>query len=128
MKKDKIHLEFPLNKISNSMLWSLIATPNGLLNWFADEIDNRDGVFTFCWSKSCLKADLISSKEGVYVRYKWHDDDDDSSYFEFRISAVELTGDTALEITDFVDPDERQEAIDLWRLQIEKLRRALGMI
>ena len=38
-----------------------------------------------------------------------------------------FTGSTALEITDFAEPNEKTDAIDLWDLQVEVLKRTLGI-
>jgi hypothetical protein len=40
-------------------------------------------------------------KENLIVRYNWVDD---GSFFEFRITRDELTGDVSLLITDFAEP------------------------
>ena len=60
------------------------------------------------------------------VRFKWVDDDEDS-YFEFKIRKDELTGEVALVITDFAEDDEKEEAVDLWDTQIAELKHALGL-
>ena len=55
------------------------------------------------------------------------DDEEAASYFEFIIHHIELTGATALEITDFATPDEKADAIELWDTQVAELRRTLGI-
>ena len=63
----------------------------------------------------------------VCVRYQWVDEADEGTYFEFQIHTHELTGTTSLEITDFAEPEEKRDSIDLWDTQVEALRRTLGI-
>ena len=49
------------------------------------------------------------------------------NYFEFRINIEELTGDLALIITDFAEPEEKEDSIYLWDSQINDLKRVLGI-
>ena len=49
------------------------------------------------------------------------------AYFEFQIHTHELTGSTSLQITDFAEPDEKRDSIDLWDTQVEELKRTLGI-
>ena len=38
----------------------------------------------------------------------------------------DLTGENSLVITDFADDDEVEDAKDLWRAQVNRLRQVLG--
>ena len=67
------------------------------------------------------------SKPETQIRYQWVDEEDKSAYFEFAIHTIELTGSTALEITDFAEPGEKTDSIDLWDSQVEDLKRTLGI-
>ena len=58
---------------------------------------------------------------------RWTDEEDDTAYFEFQIHTHELTGSTSLQITDFAEPDEKRDSIDLWDTQVEELKRTLGI-
>ncbi len=128
MEKEKIHLEYVFEKVSKNILWNHLTTPTGLSDWFADDVSvNGSNIFIFSWNKATQEAECLSSSHLSYIRFKWLDDEDDTYYFEFRIHTVELTGDTALEITDFVEPDEKKETINLWDSQIKILRRTLGI-
>jgi RimJ/RimL family protein N-acetyltransferase len=51
----------------------------------------------------------------------------EAHWFEFRINTDELTGDTALIITDFADDEEKVSTIELWNSQIAKLKHVLGL-
>ncbi|WP_321519908.1 START-like domain-containing protein [uncultured Bacteroides sp.] len=129
MKKERIHIEYLLNASSRSILWNAISTPVGLEDWFADQVQMREKIFTFTWGKSEVrKAEMIGTRINSFVRFHWLDDEDDEkSYFEFKMNYNELTGDFVLEITDFVDPEEKDDQFELWNSQIDTLKRACGM-
>lgn len=127
MKKEKFHIEYVFDKVSRRSLWNHVTTPPGLSSWFSDDVSINDSHYTFKWDKDEETAELLSVKPDISVRYRWVDDEDPNSYFEFKIHTVELTGATALEITDFAEPDEKEDAIDLWDSQIDMLKRTLGI-
>ena len=71
-------------------------------------------------------AELIKQKE--QIRYCLETENGGPfSYFEFSIHTLELTGTTSLQITDFAEPSEKEDAIDLWDSQIHALNRSLGI-
>ncbi len=120
-------LEYTLN-CSPKVLFSRLSTPEGLSEWFADDVTVDGDIFTFNWNKIQYRARLIAMKENKVVRFEWTDAEDKSSnFFEFRINVHDLTGDLALLITDFSEPDEKEDAIYLWDSQISDLRRILGI-
>ena len=130
--KEKFQLEYVFSNISMSVLWNSISTPSGLGEWFADkvELDEADtNVFKFYWGKTSQTARLLNNRVGAYVKFRWDDvvEDPVKPYFEFRMSYVELTNDVVLTITDFVEPDEREEATKLWETQISALKMATGL-
>jgi uncharacterized protein YndB with AHSA1/START domain len=123
----KYELEYTLN-CSPKVLFSRLSTPEGLCEWFADDVNVEGDIFTFIWNKSELKARLSALKENKFVRFEWLDaDDEESGYFEFKINIEELSGSLALLITDFAEPEEKEDAISLWNSQIEDMKRALGI-
>ena len=121
-------LEYTLN-CSPKMLFSRLSTPEGLGEWFADEIIAEGNIFIFRWGKTESKATLTSVRENKLVRFDWIDDSADkaTNFFEFRMIVHDLTGDLALLITDFAEPDEKEDAIYLWDSQINNLKRILGI-
>jgi uncharacterized protein YndB with AHSA1/START domain len=123
----KYELEYTLN-CSPKVLFSRLSTPEGLSEWFADDVTIDGDLFTFRWGKSESKARLSAVKENKLVRFEWDDDsgDKESNFFEFKIIVHDLTGDLALLITDFAEPDEKEDAIYLWDTQINDLKRILG--
>ncbi|MDR1526974.1 MAG: hypothetical protein LBS46_04790 [Dysgonamonadaceae bacterium] len=126
VKKEKLRIEYPLDRVSKSSLWNCLSTPGGLSEWFADEVTDDGKIFTFTWGKHQTEAELVGMNPSIYIRFHWLDDEDDT-YFEFRLHKIELTGDWMLEITDFAEEDEKEHAITLWNTQIKTLKRRLGL-
>ncbi len=127
MRKEKFHLEYVFNKASKSNLWSFLSTPSGLSEWFADNVSLRENIYTFVWDKFSENAELLMVKQDSSVRFRWIEDDNPEAFFEFKIHTDELTGAIILEITDYSDPEEKEESIVLWDNQIQKLKRTLGI-
>lgn len=127
MNKEKYHIEYMLKSVSPTVLWTYIATTNGLADWFADAVTVQGKHFTFSWNKVSQEANQIAVRYGVFVRFQWADDEDKKAFFEFRINQVELTGETVLIITDFAYSDEKSDAVELWNKQVASLRRVLGI-
>ena len=127
MKKEKFHIEYIFDKVSQRSLWNHLTTPPGLSAWFADDVTIDDSLYTFKWNKVEERAQVVSMKPEVSVRYRWEDEEDESAYFEFIIHTIELTGGTALEITDFSEPADKSDSISLWDTQVEELKRTLGI-
>ncbi|MDY0100198.1 MAG: START-like domain-containing protein [Bacteroidales bacterium] len=122
----RYELEYTLN-CSPKVLFSRLSTPEGLSEWFADNVTVEGNIFTFHWNKTQSKARLASLRENKLVRFEWiGSEDEETEYFEFRIDVHELTNDLALIIIDFAEPDEKEDAIYLWDTQITDLKRILG--
>ncbi|HET6225543.1 MAG TPA: START-like domain-containing protein [Bacteroidia bacterium] len=123
--KGKFELEYVV-RTSAGILYELLTTPSGLSEWFADDVNIRDGIFTFFWDGSEQKARLIGFKEDKYVRLQWMDKPE-GTYFEFRIERDELTGDISLMIVDFAEESSDQQTSKLlWDSQVNKLLNVLG--
>ncbi len=127
MKKEKFHIEYVFDTVSRRSLWNHLTTPPGLSSWFADDVSINNNKYIFKWDREEQVAEIVTIKPEISVRYQWVDEEDPSVYFEFMIHTIELTGATALEITDFAEPDEKEDAIDLWDTQVEELKRTLGI-
>ncbi len=123
--KNKYELEYSINS-SPKILFTRLSTPGGLSEWFADDINIQGNVYTFIWEGTEQQAELLNKKDNQLVRFKWLDEDEDS-YFEFKIRKDELTGEVALVITDFSEDEEKEDAIELWDTQISELKHALGL-
>jgi hypothetical protein len=125
--KLKFELEYTLN-CSPKVLFSRLSTPEGLGEWFAEQVNVDGDLFSFYWNSSESKARLSALKDNKLVRFEWvGQENDDENYFEFRINMDELTGDLALIITDFAEADEKEDSIYLWDSQINDLKRVLGI-
>lgn len=125
--KGKFELEYVV-RTSPVILFECLSTPSGLSEWFADDVNIRDGIFTFFWDGSEQKAKLLGYKDEKFIRFRWLDKAD-NSYFEFRIEKDELTGDISLIITDFAEEETDKETSRLlWDSQVNKLLHVLGAV
>ena len=122
--KVKYEIEFVIQS-SPQMLFQYIATPSGLSEWFADNVNSRGEMFTFIWDESEEEAKLIKRKSDEFVKFIWLESEDDS-FFEMRIIVDEITSDVSLFITDFAEEDEVEESKMLWVNQISSLKQVLG--
>jgi uncharacterized protein YndB with AHSA1/START domain len=122
--KKKIELEYPINS-SAKVLYTRLSTPGGLSEWFADDVNLRGGIFYFIWEGTEQRAEIVRKKENRYIQFRWLDEDEETT-FEFRINIDELTGDTALVITDTIDEEDEDDSVGLWDSQIAELRHVLG--
>jgi hypothetical protein len=127
MDKEKFELECLL-KTSVKVLDNMISTPSGLSEWFADDVNIKDDVYTFIWDGSEEEARLITKKTNSKVKWKWLEDEEEGidSYFEVRYEVDPMTKAVILTVTDFAEPDEVDEAKLLWEQQISELKRVLG--
>lgn len=123
--KVKYELEFVI-KSSSRLLFNYLATPSGLGQWFAENVNSRGEIFTFIWDGSEEQAKLLGKKANQFIKFKWLADEDDESYFEFKIQIDDITKDLSLIITDFAEDDELEEAKLLWESQVEDLHSILG--
>jgi uncharacterized protein YndB with AHSA1/START domain len=125
--KKKITLEYAINS-SPKVIFPRLSTPGGLSEWFADNVNINGSHYLFFWDGSEQKAEVTQRKENKYIRFKWADSDEpEAQWFEFRLNTDELTGDTALIITDFAEDEDRESTIELWNSQISKLKHVLGL-
>lgn len=122
----KFELEYLIHT-SMPILYEFLTTPSGLSEWFCDDVNIRNGIYTFQWDENMQQAKLVKAEEDSLVRYQWLDKADDGSYFEFRIERDDLTNDVSLIVADFADSaDERISSTQLWNSQIDKLLHVLG--
>ena len=124
-KKVKFTLEYPV-RCSPTILYQFLSTPSGLQEWFADKVDEWEGVYSFTWNNETPdKAEFIDSVDDKFVRYRWlHYDKNE--YFEFKIDRTEISNQTILTITDFAEKAEIKDQSQLWEYQIKELFHRLG--
>ena len=126
MSKNKYQLEYVINT-SERILFNRLSTASGLTEWFADNVNVDNDIYTFIWNESEQEARVLAKKDLSYIKFHWIDDDDDDTYFEFRLNKLELTGGLALIVTDFAEDDDKEDAINLWDAQISELKHILGL-
>ena len=120
----KYELEFPI-QASPNMLYQYISSASSLSEWYADNVNSRGKIFSFFWDGVEEQAELVSSKNNQFVKFKWLEEDD-NYYFEIKIVVDELTKDVSLMVTDFSEEDEVEESKMLWESQIADLKQVLG--
>jgi uncharacterized protein YndB with AHSA1/START domain len=124
-EKIKFTIEYEIRS-SSKILYSFISEPNGLSEWFADDVRVRDHVYTFVWDDGEeQKAKLLSYKEYKSVKFHWLDDEP-YTYFEMEIVKDELTNDVALVITDFALQENLKDRQQIWDIQIQSLLSVIG--
>lgn len=125
--KEKFELEYLL-KTSVKALDNMFTSPSGLSEWFADDVNIKDDVYTFIWDGADEEARMLSKKSNARIKWKWLEDEEDGidSYFELRYETDPMTKAVVLTVIDFAEPDEIDEAKYLWENQINKLKRVLG--
>lgn len=124
--KEKIELEYLL-KTSPKVFESMVTTPSGLSEWFADDVNVKDNTYTFFWDGSEENAKLIHKKAGQCMRWQWEkDQDEQDTYFEIYYEVDPMTKALVLRITDFADSDDVDEVRMLWESSVNDLKRVLG--
>jgi len=125
MEKEKYSLEYSF-RTSIKLLYNRISTPDGLAEWFADDVNIKGNNFIFIWDGEEQAAEIIQKKDNSHIKFHWLDDEEDDSFFEFRIEVDDLTEDVALIVTDFAYDDEKDDNIGLWEAQVDDLHAVLG--
>lgn len=125
MAKEKITIQYILKSIPEALLWSFISDDAGLSSWFADKVVHSGARHEFTWDGWTETSDLLDYKDLEFIRFHREGMGPDE-YWELRISVDEITDETLLTVTDFSEPDEVQDDIDLWNSQIETLKDRLG--
>jgi len=124
MSKQLYTLEYPV-RCSPGILYEFLATPAGLSEWFADKVDERDGIIYFGWNGSYEKAEMLEQEEDKYVRYHWMHAPKEE-FFEFRIEESEITNQTILIVKEFAEKKEIKDQSRLWDYQVKDLFHRLG--
>lgn len=124
----KFEVEFPIH-VSPALLYQYIATPSGMSEWFADNVNSRGEYFNFIWDGQEERAKIIKRIADDRARFQWDYDIDTKKYFELRIEIDEITDDVSIIITDFgEDQDEVEEQKRFWENQIAELKKVLGSV
>ena len=123
-KKVLYTLEYPV-RCSPAILYDFLSTGSGLQEWFADQVDDRDGMYSFSWNGTEEKAHLVDKEENHFIRFRWTNMTKEE-YFEFRIEKSEVTNQTILIITDFAEKKDIKDQTQLWEYQVKDLFHRVG--
>ena len=123
-KKILFTLEYPV-RCSPGILFDFLSTAAGLQEWFADQVDEHDGLFTFGWNGNEEQAQVLEQEEDKFIRFHWTHAPK-TEYFEFYIDKSEVTNQTILIIKDFAEKKEIKDQSQLWEYQIKDLFHRLG--
>ncbi|MGB0999768.1 MAG: START-like domain-containing protein [Flavobacteriales bacterium] len=118
-------LEIPF-KSSVRVLYSFIASPSGLSDWFADQVNLKGKHYIFVWDGYPQEAKVLSKKNNHHIRFQWIEEED-YPFFELKIVVDAITNDVALVITDYADDEEDvEDGKRLWQKQLTKLKGHIG--
>jgi len=126
---DKVRFEIQhLLKTSPKVLENMLSTPSGLSEWFADNVNIKEDVFTFIWDGSQEDARLLSKRGNSKVKFQWINDEDEGNdyFFEMSYDVDPMTKSVVLTVVDHAEEDEIEESKRLWDQQISDLKRVLG--
>ena len=125
--KEKYKLEFLL-KTSPRVLDKLISTPDGLGDWFADDVRVNDDIYTFEWDGNAEDARLVQLKMNSKIRFQWLEDEQEGldTYFELAYIVDPMTNSVILHITDFTTAADQESSAALWNQAISDLKRIIG--
>ena len=123
-KKQLFTLEYPV-RCSPSILYEFLSTGNGMQEWFADKVDDKDNIFSFTWNGATEQARVVEKELDKFIRYHWlHAPKDE--YFEFRIEKTEVSNQTILIVTDFAEKADIKDQTQLWNYQVKDLFHRIG--
>jgi uncharacterized protein YndB with AHSA1/START domain len=123
-KKQLFSIEYPV-RCSPAILYEFLSTSSGLQEWFAEKVDDQDGVFYFSWNGSEETAEVVDKEEDKFIRFHWSHAPKEE-YFEFSIEKSEVSNQTILVIKDFAEKREIKDQSMLWDHQVKDLFHRLG--
>jgi hypothetical protein len=124
IKFEKLELEYPVNS-NPKILFFFLNAPTGLTEWFCDDLNIDEKIFTFFWDNENRSAVLLDSKTNKYARFRWLDMPEDT-YFEFKIQVEDITRQLSLFITDYEPIEDHDNSKLLWDSQVNKLFQCIG--
>lgn len=124
-KKIKYTVEYPV-RCSPAILYGFLSTSSGLQEWFADKVEDEDGIFSFSWSGGAAEeAEMLEKEENKMIRFHWLESPKDE-FFEFNIESSEVTNQTILVVHDFAEKKDIKDQSQLWETQVKELFHRLG--
>ena len=114
-EKIKFEQEYLL-KTSPKVLNSMLMSPSGLSEWFSDDVNIKDDIYTFYWNGSEEQARLLGKKANEYIKFQWLEDEEDDldTYLEIRFKVDPMTKAVVVNLTSFADEDELEEVQLYW--------------
>jgi len=130
MVKNKFVADYQINT-SRKVLFPYLSSASGLTEWFADDVTitpTKDYIFHFDGEQHYARISAIRSN--AYVKFEYFDptmeDEEDHSYFEFKIEENELTQTLFLKVVDYNDDYDGEELEYIWEGLIQKLKEIIG--
>jgi len=126
-EKVKFEQEYLL-KTSPKVLNSMVMTPSGLSEWFSDDVNVKEDIYTFYWDGSEEKARLLGKKANQFIKLRWLEDEEDGedTFLEIHFEVDPMTKAVVLNLTGFADEDELEETQLYWENTINELKRVIG--
>lgn len=126
-EKIKFEQEYLL-KTSPKVLNSMLMSPSGLSEWFSDDVNIKDDLYTFYWNGSEEQARLLGKKANEYIKFQWLEDEEDDldTFVEIRFKVDPMTKAVVLNLTSFAEEDELEEVQLYWENTINDLKRVIG--
>lgn len=125
--KSIFELEY-IVKTSPKVLNNVLFTPGGLSEWFCDDVNVKDDIYSFEWDGYAEEARLLGIKQGQFIKWQWLEDEEEEleTYFGFRYHIDPVTNAVILTVTAFATNEEMDEAKALWEQHITDLKRLIG--
>ena len=128
--KKKYNIEYEIRS-SPKILFNFISTPNGLAQWFADDVNlDPQKNFVFIWDNQKSPAKKTIQKLNQQVKYEFISkdpkDNDDPSYIEFNLEESELTQTSFLKIIDYSEIESEQDMQELYQSLVHNLKEIVG--
>jgi hypothetical protein len=127
LHKIKFEQEY-IFKTSPKVLTSFLMTPSGLSEWFADDVNVKEDIFTFFWNGSQESARLLGKKNNEFIKFRWLEDEENGidSFLEMRYNIDPMTKEVVFNLTSFATEEEMEEVQLYWENAIADLRRMIG--
>lgn len=125
--KSIFELEYIL-KTSPKVLNNVLFTPDGLADWFCDDINVKEDIYSFEWDGYTEEARLLGMKSGQFIKWQWLEDEEEDldTYFELKYKIDPITNAVIFTVTSFASEDEMEESKALWEQHINDLKRLIG--
>ncbi|NIK73767.1 uncharacterized protein YndB with AHSA1/START domain [Thermonema lapsum] len=129
MEKYRFEKEFEI-KASPRMLYPYLLNPEGLSQWFADDVKVLpDGNYLFEWEGERHSARVVSRRLNKHVKFVFTDSGDDeikANFVEFFLDYNDIIGSTFLKVVDFSEMDDEEELHKLWDGLVQSLKEIVG--